>query len=466
MKPELIRRVRPRYSDRYLGNPHKGCCTFQRFNGDPLYPGTWWSEEGPTEFPEHADPVLHRRITDWSRWEGTVRGYLPCTVAYCRWFWRLLEPREGEYDFSVVEKAVEAARRQGQTLAVRLMAYGSSSQPQLPDWYVGKYPVEVRRPKSAEQKVPIHDAPEYLAKWGGLIREFGRRFDGRIESIDMAYIGPWGEGAGECSAAQCDRFAALWRDSFPNTPRMALIDGRQMRAGLATGSGWRCDCFGDTGIRHSEGALTVPRPICHNHHFDSYPKAIVTSGAQDAWKTGPVHLETCGVPMDWYRRGLDLDFILQQGLKFHATYFMPKSAALPEPWVDRLAAFCRQLGYRFAFRQAILPRTVKPGAPMPVEIWIENVGVAPIYHRYALAFRFRQDGKELFTTLPDIDIRTWLPGDAWLTRDVPVPAGLRPGWVDLSVGLVDEHNQARIRFAAEETYLDRWLDLAGFEILP
>ena len=169
MTPETIRRVRPRYSDRYLANPHKGCCTFQHFNGDALYPGTLWSEEGPTEFPVPDDPVMHRRTTNWSRWEGVVRGYLPSTVAYCRWFWRLLEPLEFEYDFSVIEKALETAQRQGQTLAARLMAYGSPSQPQVPDWYLRQYPVEVKRLKSADQTIPVHNSPEYLAKWLSLI---------------------------------------------------------------------------------------------------------------------------------------------------------------------------------------------------------------------------------------------------------------------------------------------------------
>ena len=464
MQPEIIRRIRPRYSDRQLGNPHKGCCTFQRFQGDPLNQGTLWSEEGPVTFSPPLDAAA-RRIIDWGRWEGVVRGYLPSTVAYCRWFWALFEPREGEYDFTVVEQALQAARARGQTLAVRLMAYGSSRQPQIPEWYASRYPVEVKQPKSDQQTLPVHDAPEYLARWGGLIREFGRRFDGRLESIDIAYIGPWGEGAGACSAEQCERFAALWREAFPRTPLLALIDHRQMEPGFrVAASGWRCDCFGDVGIRHYEGALSVPRTECFNHHFDSYPRRVATAGAQEAWKTGPVHLETCGVPMDWYRRGHDLDFILQQGLKFHATYFMPKSCALPEPWLERLAAFCRQLGYRFAFRQAVLPRSVARGGPLPMQVWIENVGVAPIYHRYTLAFRFRQDDRELITTLPDIDIRSWLPGDVWFERDVPVPDGLRPGWVGLSVGLVDAQNQAQVRFAAEETYLDRWLDLSGFEL--
>ena len=50
--PEVIRRVRPTPVEDYLSNPHRGCCTFQHFNGDELFAGTSWSEAGPTEFPE------------------------------------------------------------------------------------------------------------------------------------------------------------------------------------------------------------------------------------------------------------------------------------------------------------------------------------------------------------------------------------------------------------------------------
>ena len=46
MRPDT-HRIRPTPIDHYLGNPHKGLCTFQHFNGDALYPGNFWSEEGP-----------------------------------------------------------------------------------------------------------------------------------------------------------------------------------------------------------------------------------------------------------------------------------------------------------------------------------------------------------------------------------------------------------------------------------
>ena len=111
------RKIRFTPVETYLGNPHQGCCTFQRFNGDPLNPGEEWSEEGPLTFPA---PVVKR---------GPVEGYLPCTVSYCRWFWNVLEPEEGRYDFSMIDKSLDVCKERGQTLSVRLMAFGYVNQP-------------------------------------------------------------------------------------------------------------------------------------------------------------------------------------------------------------------------------------------------------------------------------------------------------------------------------------------------
>ncbi len=469
---EKVRRVRPTPTDAYLANPHKGCCTFQHFNGDPLFPGTGWSESGPTEFPPAQADV--------------VEGYLPTTVAYCRWFWELMEPEKGRYDFSMIDGALEACRQRGQTLAVRLMAYGSARQPRVPKWYSDRYPMEINRTKRVEFPAPVHDAPEYLEHWGGFIREFARRYGAHplLETIDVTYIGPWGEGAGECSVEQCRRFARLWQEAFVHTrspsgdvsplgasPRLALIAGDQMREGIATGAGWRCDCFGDL---KDPGSPHVPKHLSWNHMYDCYPEAVVKAGAQEAWKTAPVHFETCWVPMHWYRQGFDIDFILQQGLKYHGTYFMPKYTRLPEPWMDKLAAFCRKLGYRFVLRQAAFDSAVEKGGAFRFQCWIENVGVAPIYRRYDFALRLRQGQREAVLPLKHVDIRTWLPGDVWLDEQIAVPAylpeagrpeGFSPGWAELSAGLIDPiTREAKVSFAVQQRYSDRWAPLAGIEI--
>lgn len=365
---EVIRRVRPTPTEEYLANPHRGCCTFQHFNGEELFPGASWSEQGPLEFPnlKKKDETKQekRAANPGGRWPGVVKGYLPSTVAYCRWFWKVLEPEKGRYDFSVIDKSLEMCRQKGQTLAVRLMAYGSvrRPQPQVPEWYAKSCPMEIREPKGIEQRISIHDSPEYLKHWGGLIREFAKRYDANplLESIDVTYIGPWGEGAGTCSVKQCARFAELWQQAFQHTPRLALIGGQQMRESVSRGSGWRVDCFGD--LRwHWQGSPQVPRSSSWCHMYDSYPRQVVLSGAQEAWKTAPIHFETCWVPMGWYQRGYDIDFIIEQGLKFHGTYFMPKYTALPEERLDKLASFRRSSIGRL---KTAVPSILRPGLRM------------------------------------------------------------------------------------------------------
>ncbi|MBA3710528.1 MAG: DUF4832 domain-containing protein [Planctomycetes bacterium] len=445
---EVVRKVRLTPITDYVANPHRGTCTFQHFEGDELFPGTSWSEEGPIRFPARIHVGAHPQ-------------YLPTTVSYCRWFWRAMEPEQGRFDFAMIDSAFAVCAERGQTLAVRLMAFGSAAQPQVPDWYAKKHPMQ-------GNGQPLHDAPEYLEHWGNFVSEFARRYQAHplLESIDITFIGPWGEGDGECSAAQCERFNALWKQAFPRTPRLALIAGEQMRVAIASGAGWRCDCYGDLS---AAGSTCVLKSNSWNHTFDAYPRSIAEGRAQDAWKTAPVHFETCWVPLAWFQRGydneFDLDFVLEQGLKYHGTYFMPKYTALPAPWIDQLSAFSNRLGYRYIFRSATLQSPVAKGSSFQLQAWIDNVGVAPIYHRYDVAVRLRQREREEIIVLPEFDIRTWLPGDVWIDRAVKIPDGFKPGWVDVAAGLIDPATkQAKIRFAVKESFSDRWVSLGGIEL--
>ena len=53
----MEREVRQRFTPLVNGilNPHKGCCTFQRFNGDPLYLGQTWIDRR-LELPAGMQP--------------------------------------------------------------------------------------------------------------------------------------------------------------------------------------------------------------------------------------------------------------------------------------------------------------------------------------------------------------------------------------------------------------------------
>ena len=279
--------------------------------------------------------------------------------------------------------------------------------------------------------------------------------------MDVSFIGPWGEGAGECSEENIDRMIETYRSAHPKTPLVGMISGYKMTSAARAGAGWRCDCFGDLGFwRHRE----APGVEAWNHHYDCYPQAVVECGAVDAWKNSPVVFESCGVPMRWFTEGFDLELTLQQGLKFHGSVLMPKSAALPEEWTGRLLAFCNDLGYRFVLRQLMADGGSGGSEPVKCSLWIENVGVAPIYRRYDLALRFTQ-GRNSHVHRSEADILEWLPGDVILHEDVRLPGSFEAGRVEVSAGLVHpETGEAKVRFANEGTSDDGWLALGDIEI--
>lgn len=449
--PEIYRKARPReLKTPLLSNPGKGCATFQRFNGDLLFPGEWWSEEGPLQFPSAACDV--------------VEHYLPCSVASCRWFWEKVEPREGEFDFSMVEGALKTAQARGQTLMVRLMGHGAEAQPRLPVWYREKYPTRHYQDFKSSYLEADHDSPAYFEKWGRVIREFAARFDGHpaLESVDVAFVGRWGEGVGHCTAETSEKFLDLYLQAHRKTPLLVNCEGHQFAQGIARGLGWRADAFGDV---RCDAVGGIPGHLRWNHTFDMYPRWVAAHGATHTWKTRPVVLECYGAPLEMHRLGYDLDLILGQGLKYHASIFNPKSTPLPEPWLQPLAQFCDKLGYRFVLRQARWEATARRGQDWAFECWIENTGVAPLYKPYVPALRIQTDRGESIYQI-DADPRTWLPGDVWIDKRLKILADTGTGTGQLSFGLLDPKSlKPAVRFAVEETDQDGWVLLDTLAIV-
>jgi len=452
MREPEFRKARPQESTTpLLTNPGKGCATFQRFNGDPLNRGTGWSEEGPLAFPEAEDDV--------------AAGYLPSTVSYCRWFWDVLEPESGRLDFSMVDGALATARARGQSLQVRLMPFGAHGQPQLPDWYRARYRTRVSREHGPTKTFlePAYDRAEYFDRWGRVIGEFGRRFDGHpdLESVDIAFIGPWGEGAGHPKQQTVDRFIRLYHSVHRKTTVLTNTDGPQFAAGVRRGTGWRCDCFGD--LRRRGGG-----DLGWNHTFEAYPQQVHAARASEVWRTRPVVFETCATPLTWHQTWFtepgDLDLVLQQGYKFHVSVFMPKSNLIPGPYLKPLAAFCDRIGYRLVLRQARWAAAVRRGSKLPIQGWIENTGVAPIYRKVVPSLRIVRGRGEAVVPLKG-DPRTWLPGDAFVDQAVSVPSTLSRGRAELFIGLVDVRAaRPLVRFANEGTDAAGWLPLGDFRI--
>lgn len=432
---ESVQRIRPRESFDYILNPHKGTTTYQRFNGEAPEPiDGHWCDAGPLPRPPYS---------------GTTKnvGYTDTTVVYLRWLWKTFEPERGKRNWAILDEYLKTAGERGQTVQFRLNTYDIGFQ----DWW---YWDTGGKTAPGGDEPDIND-PNWFECLGETIRELGQRYDGHplLDTVDAVYGGMWGEGGGNANEETTAAFIDLYTEAFKKTHVMVMEGEYSMACAAKKKLGWRADCFGDQ--RRATAPGIVPDDLCWNHMMDRYPFIVAESGCQDNWRHGPVTMESCWTVGYWQKKGWDLDWIIDQGMKYHMTYFMPKSCAFPDEWMDKLVDFNKKMGYRFVPRQMMMPLDVQRGQAIEVKAWIDNLGCAPIYKPYKFALQIRQ-GKRSEVVPFEFDIRTWMPGYTCFTEQVRMPDWMEDGDVQVDIGLVDEQGTPRVRFAVMDVAEDGW----------
>jgi hypothetical protein len=439
--------VRPKEIHDVLVNPAMGITTFQRFNGQEPNPPLKWSEVGP-----------EKRLP-----QATNRPDFPeASVSYCRWYWNVLEPQEGKFNWAIVDLAIDEARAHGQTLVIRLMPY--SNQDPLPEWFRKSGAKRANKDSDKDGKIwqPDFSDPLYLKYWGELVGEAGKRYDGNpyLDSVDISSVGYWGEGWSPYMPAFTVQKALIdiWLQAFKHTRLLMNFDEPEALAyGTQQGAGWRLDCWGD--MRTSSTDAYFPAEM-----LEIYPQQIVRTGIQDVWQRSPVSLETCYTVPGWKERGYDVDYIIEQGLRWHVSTANIKSAPIPVEWKQKFDDFQRKMGYRFILRRLEYSKTVEAGTMMPVHMWWLNAGVAPIYAEYDLAMQLRSSQSSTLIRIP-VDVRKWLPGDAVFDGTVYVPEGLAAGTYQVLIGMLDRRtDQPAIRFANEGRQEDGWYAMGSLNV--
>ena len=455
---EVWQRVRPEHTTDLILNPHKGTTTFQRFNGDPLYPDLRWNDnDGPVKFP----PPVNADLTN-SR-------YVPTTISYCRYTWAALEPKKGKIRFDIIEKALDTAAARGQTLQFRTQPFVHDSCPQW-YWDLGaKTDAAATRP---DHPVPDHNDPLYFQHWGDHIRQLGARLDGHpgLESFDIAYGGGCGETGGNAECLTARKLAQVYLDSFASTQLLGMLgtEGCAYAARQTTHNiGWRADCYGDVHVGRFDGKdlpIPVPKHLTWNHMRDAYPPSLHEARLEDRWKTAPVTLETCWTVAHWFNQGWDIDWIIEQGYKYHLSVFMPKSVYFPEEWDAKMQTFNNRMGYWLHLLQMMLPIEGQRGQKIAIKATIDNKGVAPLYRPYRFALRFSQGKKHHVVRLRQ-DVRTWLPDFTHFEEAVTVPEGLQKGEAKVSCAIVDAKDKAVVRLAMKDIGPDGWHPLTSIDVV-
>jgi hypothetical protein len=198
--------------------------------------------------------------------------------------------------------------------------------------------------------------------------------------------------------------------------------------------------------------------------LEIYPQQVVRAGIQDVWQHKPVSLEVCFTVAGWKERGYDVDYILDQALRWHVSSVNIKSARIPSEWRSQFESFQKKMGYRFILRRLEYPRTVNAGSMMPIHMWWLNAGVAPVYREFSLAVELRSSKTAAVIRIP-VDTRKWLPGDAVFDGTVYVPENLAEGSYDFRVAMLDPRTgQPAIRFANEGRQDDGWYGMGSLMV--
>jgi hypothetical protein len=439
--------VRPKEIDDVLVNPGIGFITFQRFNGDSLNEGLKWTEGFPIAYQEFKGSLKNPNFPDTS-------------IAYFRVYWKFIEPEQGKYRWDLIDNALRTAHDRKQTLMLRIAPYGTNKDNDVPDWYRALVGQETGKTAIAKWRTDPEN-PLYVRHFTRMIRETGKRYDGNpdLESVDLSIVGAWGEGAGSADLSDATRHALVdsYTESFDRTPLvMLLTDEKTNKYGLSKRPvGWRVDCLGDM------GGFSNPK---WSHMQDSYPQGIINFGMHDAWKKAPVSLEVCWVMRHWMNKGWDVDYIIDQSLKWHISSFNAKSSPVPEAWWPQVNRWLKKMGYRFVLRKFTYPRAVKPQGKIDFTTWWENKGVAPCYRQFPLALRLKGTGRT--TVLPSAaDIRTWVPGDVVYDNAVFVPADMPAGEYDLAIALLDpQTREPKVKLAIAGVEPDGWYTLGKLRV--
>ncbi len=459
---------------RVLHNPHKG----------------WYHH-----FPDnHPDKYAVARDADLLEFPGMDHLYL-------RLAWAYLEPREGQFNWAVLDRIIEKWTAHGLGIAFRISCKETSTdrpeqQFATPRWVrdAGARGGHYRMGQAVGPDgpwEPDYGDPVFLAKLDTFLAAFAARYDGRpeVRYVDIGSLGDWGEGHTWAGSRTEPGFAVrkqhvdLHLRHFQRTQLVisddfvyALHDPVERRALhqhlLAHRISYRDDSIlvdgylagtSDTFTVRSpeffaEAHLQTPTVLELEHYgtvkrlgnWDGRPGSNVARYGRG--KTGP----------DYLRGALEL---------LHATYLGYHGYA--HEWLADNPDLTRELlnrcGYWLFPLSLERPATLTAGRPAAFVLRLENRGVAPPYHPYELRLKLAGSGRAWTCPVGRAD-RSWLPGAPIVVRwEATPPADWPPGRFRLALGLFDTGagRERPVEFALKQSKRDArgYYELAEVEVV-
>ncbi len=313
----------------------------------------------------------------------TLDDFPGLSTVYLRLPWSVVEPREGEFDWSVVDTPAQRWISKGKKVALRITCSESWMRYATPEWVqkAGARGYDFTPGQGAHEGgvywEPDYDDPIFLEKLDHFLAAMAQHYDGNpnVAFIDIGSYGVWGEGHLGSSTRKDypdtvkQKHIDLYHKHFPRT-LLALGDDfigpqRVSRAPLT-------DHALKLGITLRDDSIMVRPPPRSWFHAKL---------AQPFWPRLPIVLETAHYDMSKQRNAWSGDLLMKAVEDYHASYlsihWWPREfLAENRETIDRVN---RRLGYRLQLREASWPSSIGRGQPWVVRTQWVNAGVAPCY---------------------------------------------------------------------------------------
>ena len=307
-------------------------------------------------------------------------------VVYLRIAWSYLEPREGDYQWALLDTVIQRYLQAGKRFAFRFTTFETEIPHGTPKWLQDAgCPGYLVKVDDVENWEPDYSAPLYLEKLERFLMAAGRRYGNHpaLEFVDVGTIGVWGEGHAIAKQYPMDvlkKHIELHKKAFPKTWIVGMDDwshtfriaGDPESESVPMGQPDMkvVDWMFQQGITIRDDSLNVYKD----------PKAYYAAHlVQQFWPTRPVVIEMGHYGYAKRVGAWGGERYLQAVKDYHASF--ASIHANPNVFLAENQELIDQinqcLGYRFHLDEAKWPATLLQSSQLVIDSKWSNVGVAP-----------------------------------------------------------------------------------------
>jgi hypothetical protein len=329
-------------------------------------PGMGWTMHYYSNIPSNYGSRLEP--------SDTLDDFPGLSTVYLRLPWAYLEPKEGEFNWAILDTPAQRWIAKGKRIAIRITCSENWMLHATPEWVKTAgakgthYQLGKGRVAAGGPWDPFFDDPVFLEKLGRLLAALAARYDGNpnVEFIDIGTYGLWGEGHTHMSSRQDNielqkLHIDLHLKHFKNT---LLCISDDFAGHDKPGKRFPITDYAfSKGVTIRDDSIAVQPPPNSWHHAEM---------AQLFWPVLPVILEHDHIVNSRKRGAWDGGILLRAVEEYHASYMsihgFPRTYLVENR--ETIHAINQRLGYRI----------------MPVEVsWPATVSIATAQHAFLIA---------------------------------------------------------------------------------